>query len=498
MTVFVQLRRQAVALAFQAVWGVAATGALVAGAAHAAPPPAAPRANWSEVFAGDTASCVFLGAGGELFRAPFDLASRSPLWAPIGERQLARFRVSPDGERVAWLERGGDQDTTRLWIARTAGPAPTAPRARFAALMPGGEGPLIHEPGMPTVHDESVRGGRLLSPSPLAWRHSVNPLEWTPNGDAIVFGYEDGVALATADSGVARQVTAALAVRLRRLEATGIVLASALTTRAANVSGGMPGGVRPDGSTQLGTAPAMVTNLRSELLYPYAGRWKVFAAPGFEFGHPWAASDDEVWWADTRIVRSARNWDPNPKVELESDEPVIWLGFAWQPERALLCAAGRTFWVRAMSDSVPRVRFRTGTPIRAAAQMPGGTSIVVVTADSLFAWQPDLASAREAMALRGAAGDRVLWTRDGICLARDGGFGKSALLARVDREHQRVEPIALPRSKAGRFTVSPAGRLIYAEAAAKPPAFVNVYDAAADRWIEVANPGITAWEPLTR
>ena len=52
-------------------------------------------AAWSEVFAADTDTMVFIGADGTLLRAPFSLATRETLWTPPPGQGLLRVRVSP-------------------------------------------------------------------------------------------------------------------------------------------------------------------------------------------------------------------------------------------------------------------------------------------------------------------------------------------------------------------------------------------------------------------
>ena len=186
-------------------------------------------AAWSEVFAADTDTMVFIGADGALVRAPFSLAARETLWTPPAGQDLVRVRVSPDGRRVAWLARGFDRDTTRLWVD---GAGSGGPRVRYFALLPDAYGRVHSEAAVPSLEDAGVRGARLVRPGPLDRRAPCNSLEWTPDSRAVVFGYDDGIAAVPVDGGAGFGVSRALAVGLTALEPAPIYLVDAVVLRA--------------------------------------------------------------------------------------------------------------------------------------------------------------------------------------------------------------------------------------------------------------------------
>src|SRR5262245_5877555 len=131
--------------------------------------------SWSSVFAADRDTAVFLGTDGTLFRAPGNLESREVLWAGVPDQHVVRFAVSPITAQVAWITRGFDEDTTRLWVA---GPNGAQQKLRYFALVPARHGNGHSEPDVPTIADAQVRGGRLVQGNARMLRASANTLAW--------------------------------------------------------------------------------------------------------------------------------------------------------------------------------------------------------------------------------------------------------------------------------------------------------------------------------
>ncbi len=475
--------------------------------------PSARAATWSEVFASVPDTMVFLGEDGALLRAPFSLATRETLWLPEGGQHVVRLRVSPDGRRVAWLTRVAETDTTRLWVD---GPTGAVLRVRFFALVPDRYGRVHSEPGVPTIEDHEVRGGRLLQPGALMRRLPVNTLEWTPDSRAVVFGYDDGIAAVPADGGAGFGVSKALAVGLVALEPAPIYLVDAIVLRneltfmpqqGAGTNPAEAPGIIEDGqewrpvSNALELAHPDVLIARGAvsgtyLIYPMAHRWRVFTASDLNSARHRAASPGTVWWATGDVIHAVRTADPSPTTEVRARTAVTWLGYD-EPRRALAWAAGREVGRKPEDGGEATTVLRTSTPIRAGLAAGREGPVAFVTADSLVLWRPQDDAVRR-YGLGGLKPTALIEGPSGEALVVTGGQKQAPPgLARADSASGRLVPLEVPAVKGGRFTVVARGAfLLLYDPAQKAPASLHVYDVRANLWRSVANPGITAWEPL--
>jgi len=472
-------------------WGPLLVTLLAASAARAA--------TWNETFAADSDTVVFFGAGGELWRAPFHLASRDTLWAPRGDEHLVRVSVSPDGRGVAWITRRAlESDTSRVWAAHDGH---VRDAVRYTSLQPSRYDRLHYEPSLPTLEDASIRGARLIQPTAFTRRVSSNSLEWTPDSRAVVFGFDDGIAAVPVDSGMAFEVSKALAVEMRLLEPAPIFLVDAVVLRGHELTPTAPA-VGTSGETdtgpEAGTGPARHTVRPAQggyLLYPLPHRWRVFAAEGFDMSRPWAANEGTVWWAEARNIRAIRTSDPRVTEELKAEQAVTWLGFV-APTRELAWAAGRSFHVRAADGGADSTVATLGSPIRAVLRPANGDRIGIA-GDRLVVWDPHARSARE-VALGGRTASQLFEAPGGeLLLASEGPRDHTPQLARVDLEAGRLVPIETPALRGGRMVATPGGaHLLLFDAGPQAPGVVHVFDVATGTWSDLANPGITGWEPL--
>jgi len=463
-------------------------------------------ATWSEIFAADTDTTVFIGTDGSLWRAPFSLAARETLWTPTPGQDLVRLRVSPDGRRVAWLTRAFDHDTTRLWIDGTGGP-----RVRYFALRPTDYGRVHSEAAVPSVGDADVRGARLVQPGPLQLRKVANTLEWTPDSRAVVFGYADGIAAVPADSGAGFGVTRALAVRLAALEPAPIYLVDAIVLREQSTY------FRPEGraahpsdrievleddrpvrdALELAHPDVLIARGATSgtyLLYPLARRWRVFSASDLTPSRLRVASAGTVWWVAGNAIHAVRTHDPTVTTEVRAASAVQWLGYD-ETTRSLLWAAGREVTSRPEDGGPGTVVLRAAADIRDALSAHPGRRVGFVAGDSLLAWDPEGGGVQRA-ALSGLRPEALLEARDGTLLVvTRGGRGGAPGLARLAAG--RLSPLEVPPVKGGRFVpVSHGARVLLFDPAGKAPSTLHVLDVNSGRWDVVDNPGIAGWEPL--
>ena len=480
--------------------------AMLPGAARAAAVP------WSEAFAGESDTVIAIGARGELVRAPFHLASAETIWTPPPGEHLARMRVSPGG-RIAWLSRAGDRDPTTLWVADAFGVRRVA---AFPSLVPSDLGAVRYEPAGPTTADDDVRGARLLAPPRGRRGGSANALSFRGGDDAILFGSGEGLGIAFADTGLARLASRALVVALHPLEPAPIVLAEVLrldeTRRQDLTPPDMPFGRDPEGAAappgqppygmggRASRRPAGVEPSRY-LLYATATGVRVFPAGTLEPRDRWTASGGTVWWAEGRQVLAVEAHDPGPRVVVEDRQPVAWL--AYDPGlRGLLRASGGQLLWRAetaggggatSAADEERVLLTLTGPITAVLRADGDAALGLVTADSLVLWTPATGS-REAAALGGIVPEAMLRLAGGerLLAARRGGK-----LALHRFEAGRLAPLEGPALEDARVVASPGGgALIVYVPAARPPGTLHAWRPGAG-WMEVANPGLIGWEPLT-
>jgi hypothetical protein len=483
-------------------------GTMLLALALLAAPSRPEAATWSATFAADTDTMVFIGADGSLWRAPFSLAARETLWTPPPGQDLVRLRVSPDGRRVAWLSRGYDQDTTRLWTD-----GGRAPRVRFFALRPLAYGRVHSEPATPTLLDPDVRGARLVQPGPRLLRKVANTLEWTPDSRAVVFGYDDGVAAVPADGGAGFGVSRALAVRLAALEPAPIYLVDALVLRRQTTYFPPEGrAVHPsdmavpleDGrpvldALELAHPDVLIARGISSgmyLLYPLAGRWRVFGAADLTPERLRAASAGTVWWAAGATIRAVRTHDPTATTEVHAGAPVRWLDYD-AAARSLVWAAGREASRRPEDGGATVTVLRATSPIRAVFPSRDGSRVWLVTGDSLLVWQLRDDAVR-GVALGGLEPTAVFETPQGYALVpTKGGRRDVPGLARTDFTAGRLVALEVPPVKGGRFvSVSRGARLLLFDPTGEAPRTLHVLDVSGGHWDTVDNPGIAGWEPL--
>ena len=358
-----------------------------------------------------------------------------------------------------------------------------------------------------------MRGARLVRPGPLMRRTACNTLEWTPDSRAVVFGYDDGIAAVPADGGEGFGVSRALAVKLSALEPAPIYLVDAIVLRAQSTYFRPEGrGVHPsdmavpleDGRPVLDALElahpdvllARGATSGTYLLYPMAGRWRVFGASDLTPSRLWAASVGTVWWAVGGSIRAIRTHDPTPTTEVRGPGTVRWLGYD-DAHRSLVWAADREVARRPEDGGEVTVLLRTKTDIRAALPAGTGRRVGFVAGDSLFVWDPGdggmrragLAGLEPTALIEGPAGTTLVATR--------GGRNAPPGLARLDPDGDRLVPLAVPPVRGGTFApVSRGERVLLFDPGARAPATLHVLDVRTGRWDTVDNPGIAGWEPL--
>jgi hypothetical protein len=478
-------------------------------------PPGTHAAAWSDVFAADSGKVVFFGTDGTLLRAPFSLATRETLWTPTGGQHLVRVRVSPDGQRVAWLTRGDDRDTTRLWVD---GPQAAVLRVRYFGLESGRYGRVHSEPGVPTIEDPGALGARLVQPGALMRRLVSNTLEWTPDSRAVVFGYNDGIAAVSADGGVGFSVSKALAVHLDPLGPAPIYLVDAIVLRQhlQYFNQGLPGQLATEetgpidwgdmfqdrpvmDAMELAHPDMMISKAATSgtyLLYPMAHRWRVFTASDLIRSRLRAASPGTVWWATGSTIRAIRTADPKPTDEVRAAGPVVWLGYD-EPHRALVWAGGREVGRRSEDGGPVSVVLRTGSSLRAGLVCRRSPLVGLVTSDSLLVWDPADDTVR-GVSVHGLKPSALFVGRGGeILVATERGKGSPPGLARADFSAGRLTLLDTPEVNGGMFHAPGNGAwiLLY-DPGVRPPSVLQVYDVQSGRWTAVQNPGFSGWEPL--
>lgn len=463
-------------------------------------PATARAAAWGEVFAAVADTVVFLGTDGALYRAPFHLAARETVWAPQDGSALVRFRASPDGRHVGFVTRAHDADLTRVWVDGRL-------RTGYYALKPGLYQQMRFEAVVPTVDDASPTGARLLQANALMQRRSATPVEWTLDGQ-LVFGFDDGIGLIAADSGAARQVSRALAMRIVPLDPAPILLIETLALREEPtvvdpedaVTPTLEGGESVMGSGDVRTegrrlAGRRVASPEFWLLYPGPGSWRAFEAGSLRPESRWVASEGGVWWSDGRQIRAVKAHDPNVLTVARAKATVVWLAFD-APRRALLYAAGDEVVRIAEEDGARERAWKLAAPARATVRTDAAGRSAFVAGDSLLVLDPadgtldgiHLAGVTPIELLGDALGNLWVTSRE-----RSG----TPALARVNLDTRRIEPVEVPRVPRGRFVPAPGRRhLVLFDPGPRAPATLQVFDTATRAWSEVGNPGITAWEVL--
>jgi hypothetical protein len=467
-------------------------------------------ATWSEVFSTVTDTVVFLGADGSLLRAPFSLATRETLWSPAGDQRIVRIRVSPDGRRVAWLTRAFDGDTTRLWVD---GPGGGVPRMRYFAFEAKRFGRVHSEAAIPTVGDRDSRGGRLIQPGALMWRAASNTVEWMPDSRAVVIGYDDGIAAVPIDDGGGSVVSRIFAVGLEALEPSPIYLVDAILlperlksvpqpasgTQPSEMPATQENGAPLYNTFELGHVDAMERRTAYPgryLLYPMAGRWRIFTAGGLSSSRLRAASPGTIWWSVGPVIHAIRTHDPSPTVEVRSPGKVVWLGYD-EGHGALAWASGNEVLRRPEDGGDASTVLRTSASIRRALPSRTGRRVGFITGDSMVVWDP-IDDSAERVVLGGLKPVALFETPAGeVLVETEGGRGAAPGLARADFVMGALVPLEVPRVKGGMLVVAPGNaHLLLFDPGPKPPSTLQVLDVARGSWEAVTNPGIAGWEPL--
>lgn len=446
-------------------------------------------ASW-EVFAGVRDTVVFFTADGAVIRAPFDLASSDTLWTPAPHRHLVRLSVSPDGSRIAWISRGFDADTTRLWVS---GPDGTKLRLRYFALQPRLHDYAYSEPDVPTTQDVGVRGARFVQPSTRMRRHACNTLAWSSDSRTVVVGYDGGIAKMPADRGPGSALEELSPVRLEALHPSPMFLVDAILLRDTS---------RPRAPEQFDLEHVLnmneLKNAPSRAAYVLTttpGGWHAYPFQGFTQRSIHAAGERTVWWADGRTVRAARAGDPEATVELTAADWIEWLGYD-AARQALLWISEHQVGRKPVTGSDAGLIMESAAPIRSVLASENGRRIGIVSEDSLLVWNPaddsiaQLARAdTEPCALFEGPGDSLYVALD--CRRH------APRLARADLAAGRLVPIETPKVRGGVFHAIAGGAwiLLY-DPRPKGVRSIEAYDTTTGAWREVANPGVTGWEPL--
>ncbi len=441
------------------VLGLAATAVSAAAPAVAAPIP------WSEAFRDEADSTVFLTTADVLLRAPFHLAGRETLWTPRGLDRVVRFCVAPDGRNVAWLTRAGDQDTARVWISAHATPAA---RADFASLLPREVGRPNYSPATPTTRDPTIRGGRFITPGAQHLRPASNSLEWMPDGSGVVFGYNEGLAHIAADSGAAWEVSSARVVELRVLDPASIFL----TDLVANVDENRIEGWH--------------------LVYPTAGRWRVFPSGGLDGAARWTASPTSVWWTSAAGVRVVHAHDPTIQLLAEGRMSGNWIRYVAE-QRRVFWVFERRLMSLAQDAKTPEVRHEFRGEIGPVVETTTGSHVGFAMGDSFYVWNPVTDTVLRFASPGGEPSH--LFEKDGTIVLVARARGKTQV-SRWPAGALEATTRVFSASSLLAFATPSGARIIVFRRGWKAPEKVDVLDLASGEWIEVENPGVVAWEPM--
>lgn len=475
------------------IWTMVAVGLLCV------PKPAlAGTSSWSQAFAAEHDTMLFLGSDGTLLRAPFSLATRETLWTPPRRQHLVRVRVSPDGTRLAWLSRTSDGDTTRLWIHDRLG---TTLRLRYFAFASERYGYQHSEPDVPSIEDGSAGGGRLVRASGLMRHSTSNTLEWSADSRLVIVGYDGGIAAVPAAGGPGYSVAHLGAVSLEALPPWPMLLADAIEFRqlaeyppltqfdlAHLLSGSAAHGVHEG---------RIVDRSRVHCLFQATpGEWRLCPTSDLAARPLRAASPRTLWWVDGNSVRALRAGTCESKEEFRASNRIVWLRFD-ERQQSLLWATGTEVLRRSEDGGTESRVLEAGATIRAVLQSGTSQTVALVTKDSLVVWTSAEARALgyrlgglEPCALfEGPEGQYVVRVHCGPGLPRR--------LARADSATRRLVEIETPAAREGVFRVVCNGAwiLLY-EPAPSPARTIHAYDVRNGTWIAVENPGVGGWEPL--
>jgi hypothetical protein len=439
---------------------------------HKATASSLPSATWSEAFAGDTDSVLFLAADGGVWRAPFDLSSRDTAWQAPGHEHVVRLVVSPDGRRAAWLARDQDQDSTSLWLA-DFGPNGHAPelQARYEGLRPTRYNSHIFESDQPTTNDPVIRGARLVSPSIMQLRRTCNPIAWSARGEALVYGDGDGTVQAMPDGSGVLRLSHAVPISLSSLEPAPLMLMNAV----------VPVERHTEEDWLLG--------------YTARGSWRLYGAGGLTANKRLASSVTRVWWIDGHRVLAVRSDDAAVHAEIEADGAILWIG-AVPRQDALWWVSDRDVFRHAADGE--RREMHASTSIAAMLEALGKPAVAAVTKDSLL-WLAPPDSGAAGLPLPPFVPDQLVVGRDGdVLVARQGsGLHHTLQLALCPRGAREFAVLDAPYPGDAVLAAAPgAAHALVVAAAPRTPTAIAVLDFASRKWAEVQNPGVIGWEPL--
>lgn len=453
---------------------------------------------WRDVFAAERDTVVFFTADGALLRAPFGLANAETLWAPPRGQHLVRLAVNPDGSRIAWIARGFDGDTTRLWVW---GPWGARVRARYFAARSLTFEFIRAVPDVPSTDDVGARGARLVQPGALARRYAANTLAWSADSRTVMFGYDGGIAATPGDAGSPAAAESLIAVSMEALAPSPMMLIDGIQLRgrpdAPRISqaelerGLMLGNLRvEDGRT---FEPA---SRGSYLLGPGRDGWIVCGAADLASSHLRALGASTVWWSKGNVIHAIRSATCEPVGDTRAPADVVWLGFD-EAHDALLVASGRDVFRRPEGAGTDSIVLSTDTPIGAAFRSRTTSAVALVTRDSLVVWDPG--SGRSWRFARRGLDPCTLFEGPGgqFVVALDRGAHLPPRLARADRERGHLIEVDTPVVRGGVIQPTPDGAwiLIY-DPASNPPRSIRAYDVRTGLWHTVENPDLAGWEPL--
>jgi len=465
----------------------------------------APRASagvaqpWSQVFAAERDTVVFVGADGMLLRAPLALTTRDTLWTPRRGRHPVRVRVSPDGTRLAWLARADDGDTTELWFHDASG---SVRRLSYFSLEARRYGYQHYEPDMPSIKDVVPGGGSFVEASGMMQRSSSNTLAWTADGQAVVLGYDVGLALVPASGGKRQGLEGYAAVSLEALHPTHMFRMDAIELEPFSA---FPPLSQFDLERLILGRERFITQDGREATYGRRGflferaatSWRVCPWPDLPEVPLRAAGPSKLWWAEGNVVRSLLADSCGAAEELQADKRIVGLAFD-RGHGALLWASGRQLMQGDASGKAGSRLLETGSTIRTMLRADRDSAIALVTQDSMIVWDMPRSVAR-GYRLSGQVPCALFIGPERQCIARvDCGTGLPRQLARADDRSGKLVGIKTPELGGGVFSAFGRDWILLYDPGSSPARTLHAYDIRRGTWTTVENPGICAWQPFER
>ncbi len=505
------MRRAPGSAVLVALVAIVAVGALArVGAAAGAgeePEPGGAVARWSEVFADEADTVVFLTRTA-LIRAPFGLAGAETLWTAPGVERLVRVSASPDRRHLAWVSRASDRDVSTLWLWDAEG---VRRRAGYMPLVPSDIEIARTSAGQPSLDDRDPTGGRFATLGAMTRSNCADAMTWAWTCDGLWFGYRDGIAYARTDTARVRVVSPAFALDLHGLDPAPMLFAEVMRLgegRDAEMleqwrdygreGSGMRDFTEDPYAPGSGGRRRVVPQPGTYLLYPTTDRLRAFRADELHRDDPWTADETTVWWVDRgKRLMTLPAQNPRATLAAEDKEPIVWL--EWLPaRRALARATGRTLIERG-TDGAERVRLATGSAIGAVLAVREDPVRAVVTRDSLLMWDTRTDTVR-GLALDGAAPQRMMLAAGGVRVFVTGAEGRDALrLDRLDPDAPTLVSLHAPAVKHGAVTLSPSGRrVLLFEATERGARMIEVCEVSRPAWRRVDVPaGSLGWEQVS-